>query len=68
MQKAVSHCPAIPRGNILRRRGSWKRVADGDGMTVMKFKNQGHWAAWLEKHHAESAGLWLQIARKAAGA
>ena len=36
------------------------------GMKVMQFKDQRRWAAWLESHHADSAGLWLQIAKKAA--
>jgi uncharacterized protein YdeI (YjbR/CyaY-like superfamily) len=39
-------------------------VAAGTEMTVMRFKDQRHWAAWLESHHARSAGLWLQIAKK----
>jgi hypothetical protein len=28
------------------------------------FKNKRDWAAWLDRNHAESTGLWLQIAKK----
>ena len=33
-------------------------------MPVMRFKSQKDWATWLDKHHAKSAGVWLQIAKK----
>jgi uncharacterized protein YdeI (YjbR/CyaY-like superfamily) len=28
------------------------------------FKSKEDWAAWLDRNHGESAGLWLQIAKK----
>ena len=28
------------------------------------FKNNEDWAAWLDRNHVESTGLWLQIAKK----
>ncbi len=28
------------------------------------FKSKRHWAAWLEKNHRKSVGLWLRIAKK----
>ncbi len=31
---------------------------------VRLFKNREDWAAWLERNHGESAGVWLQIAKK----
>lgn len=31
------------------------------------FRDAAEWTAWLEKHHADSRGLWLKIAKKAAG-
>jgi len=34
---------------------------------VMRFKRPGDWAAWLDKHHATSSGVWLMLAKKAAG-
>ena len=33
----------------------------------LKFKTQAAWHDWLNKHHTTSAGVWLQIAKKAAG-
>ena len=43
------------------------RVQDREELQIMRFKDQKSWDAWLAKHHAASAGLWLQIAKKAAG-
>lgn len=31
------------------------------------FKTQGDWASWLSRNHATSTGIWLQLAKKAAG-
>ena len=31
------------------------------------FRSQKHWAEWLEKHHADSPGVWIKIAKKASG-
>ena len=28
------------------------------------FRNKEAWAGWLDRNHHESAGLWLQIAKK----
>lgn len=33
-------------------------------LPVKLFLDKKAWAAWLEKHHAQSAGLWLRIAKK----
>jgi uncharacterized protein YdeI (YjbR/CyaY-like superfamily) len=33
-------------------------------LPVELFKDQKHWAAWLDKHHASSPGLWLRLAKK----
>ncbi len=35
-----------------------------DEMPVMLFKSQKAWTTWLDKNHAKSSGLWLQIAKK----
>ena len=37
-----------------------------DEKPVLLFKSQKEWAAWLEKNHAKSSGVWLQLAKKAA--
>jgi len=33
----------------------------------MPFKRPREWAAWLDKHHATSSGVWLMLAKKSAG-
>jgi uncharacterized protein YdeI (YjbR/CyaY-like superfamily) len=35
-----------------------------DGFPVRLFKSKKDWAAWLEKNHRKSAGLWLRMAKK----
>jgi len=35
-----------------------------DGSPVRLFKSKQDWAAWLEKNHRKSAGLWLRLAKK----
>jgi uncharacterized protein YdeI (YjbR/CyaY-like superfamily) len=34
-------------------------------LPVMLFAHQSDWIAWLDEHHAISAGVWLRIAKKA---
>jgi len=34
---------------------------------VMQFKRQKDWAAWLDKNHTASSGVWLKLAKKASG-
>ena len=36
-----------------------------DGKPIRSFRDQATWAAWLEKNHAASPGLWLRLAKKA---
>jgi uncharacterized protein YdeI (YjbR/CyaY-like superfamily) len=36
-------------------------------LPVLPFERQKDWAAWLDKNHAKSAGLWLKLAKKASG-
>lgn len=38
-----------------------------DGYPVKLFKSEQDWAAWLEKNHGKSIGLWLRIAKKDSG-
>jgi uncharacterized protein YdeI (YjbR/CyaY-like superfamily) len=33
-------------------------------LPVELFEDQKHWAAWLDKHHGGSSGLWLRLAKK----
>ncbi len=33
-------------------------------LPVMLFKSQRDWTTWLDRHHAKSTGVWLQIAKK----
>jgi len=37
------------------------------GAEVMLFPSQRDWAAWLNKNHRNSSGLWLRIAKKDSG-
>ncbi|HEY1289758.1 MAG TPA: YdeI/OmpD-associated family protein [Burkholderiales bacterium] len=37
-----------------------------DSLPIRRFASEHDWAAWLERGHARSRGLWLQIARKGA--
>jgi uncharacterized protein YdeI (YjbR/CyaY-like superfamily) len=39
-----------------------------DSLPVMSFESAQDWEAWLSTHHADSAGVWLKIARKGARA
>jgi len=35
-----------------------------EGLPVRLFKSLADWAAWMEKNHGRSTGLWLRIAKK----
>ncbi len=36
-------------------------------LPIELFKDQKHWATWLDKHHADSPGAWLRLAKKGSG-
>jgi uncharacterized protein YdeI (YjbR/CyaY-like superfamily) len=38
-----------------------------DALPTMTCATQREWEAWLDEHHADTPGLWLQIARQATG-
>ncbi len=38
-----------------------------DDFPIRLFKSKESWAAWLDKNHHRSSGLWLRIAKKNAG-
>ena len=35
-----------------------------DGKPIRSFRDTDSWAAWLEKNHAASPGIWLRLAKK----
>jgi uncharacterized protein YdeI (YjbR/CyaY-like superfamily) len=39
-------------------------ISSRTGSTVKLFKSKQDWAAWLEKNHRKSPGLWLRLAKK----
>jgi uncharacterized protein YdeI (YjbR/CyaY-like superfamily) len=39
-------------------------VPRADSLPIRRFASKGDWAAWLERNHGRSPGLWLQIAKK----
>jgi uncharacterized protein YdeI (YjbR/CyaY-like superfamily) len=36
-------------------------------MPIVEFPHQKAWAAWLDKNHGKSRGVWLRLAKKASG-
>ena len=36
-------------------------------LPIMPFAQQKDWARWLDKQHATSAGIWMQLAKKDCG-
>jgi uncharacterized protein YdeI (YjbR/CyaY-like superfamily) len=36
-------------------------------LPTLPFERQKDWAAWLDKNHATSSGVWLKLAKKASG-
>ena len=40
-------------------------ISEPAELPVRLFKGDAAWEAWLAKHHAKSAGLWLRIAKAA---
>lgn len=36
-------------------------------LPIILFEGQKEWADWLDQHHAEAAGIWLRLAKKASG-
>ncbi len=42
-------------------------MGNGPDLPVIPFASRESWEHWLGEHHAVSGGLWLKIAKKAAG-
>jgi uncharacterized protein YdeI (YjbR/CyaY-like superfamily) len=38
-----------------------------DELPILPFASPEAWEAWLERHHASAAGVWLKIAKKGSG-
>lgn len=36
-------------------------------LPILFFANQQEWADWLDRHHPDSPGLWLRLAKKSSG-
>jgi uncharacterized protein YdeI (YjbR/CyaY-like superfamily) len=41
--------------------------ASPDVLTALAFESEQSWAAWLAANHQNSAGVWLQLAKKGSG-
>jgi uncharacterized protein YdeI (YjbR/CyaY-like superfamily) len=44
-----------------------KRPATPDAGEIIQCETLADWEAWLDQHHADSAGVWMKIAKKGAG-
>jgi len=53
---------------MLRRMSITTDSRHTDGLPILAFATQHDWEAWLEEHHADTAGLWLKITKKGAAA
>ena len=42
-------------------------MGEKDGLPIMTFPSREAWAAWLDEHHTDSAGVWLAVPKKGAG-
>ena len=42
-------------------------MKNSDTLQVMSFETQHDWETWLKEHHANTKGIWLKLAKKAAG-
>jgi uncharacterized protein YdeI (YjbR/CyaY-like superfamily) len=42
-------------------------VKNSDNLQVMSFVTQHDWETWLKEHHTDTKGIWLKLAKKAAG-
>ena len=42
-------------------------MKNSDTLQVMSFETQHDWETWLKEHHTDTKGIWLKLAKKAAG-
>ncbi len=49
---------------MIARRSAQVKTNTPDDSPLKLFKSRQDWAAWLEKNHRKSAGLWLRLAKK----
>jgi uncharacterized protein YdeI (YjbR/CyaY-like superfamily) len=43
-----------------------EHLGEKSGLPIMAFSSRAVWAAWLDEHHTDSAGVWLAIPKKGA--
>ena len=43
-----------------------ENLGEKGGVPILAFASRAAWAAWLDAHHADSAGLWLALPKKGA--
>jgi uncharacterized protein YdeI (YjbR/CyaY-like superfamily) len=44
-----------------------ENIGEKGGAPIVAFPSREAWAAWLDEHHADSAGVWLTLLKKGAG-
>ncbi|HUY79613.1 MAG TPA: hypothetical protein VMV29_22775, partial [Ktedonobacterales bacterium] len=42
-------------------------MTSSDTLPTLPFATPQDWEAWLDAHHAETAGVWLKLAKAGAG-
>ena len=43
-----------------------ENLGEKGGLPILAFASRAAWAAWLDAHHTDSAGVWLTLAKKGA--
>src|SRR5215213_6341192 len=44
-----------------------ENMGEKSGMPIVALPSREAWAAWLDEHHTDSAGVWLTLRKKGAG-
>ena len=44
-----------------------ENIGEKGGLPILAFPSREAWAAWLDEHHTDSAGVWLTLRKKDAG-
>ena len=53
-------------GGEREKRSEVERLTRGEA-AVLEFTNRKAWAAWLDKNHGKSSGIWVRMAKKESG-
>jgi uncharacterized protein YdeI (YjbR/CyaY-like superfamily) len=56
-----------PRAARFEAQGDIVAGAVPPELPVMSVPDRGAWAAWLEEHHADAPGVWLELGKKGSG-